>query len=228
MFTEVLPYSQKVYEALSFLALAEAATGEPVSWDPDQPFFPLDPEDKERAAALLAPLGERPIVAIHPGASMPQRHWGADRYATLAQKIAEAGHPVVILGGPTDGRAASAIADALAEYPHVNLAGRCGLSVAAAVVAQAAVYVSADTGVLHLAYGVGTPTVHLFGSGVLEKWGPPGRRFHTIESGVVCSPCTRYGYTPPCNQGLVCMRQITPEKVFAAVAQQLRAVDTAR
>jgi ADP-heptose:LPS heptosyltransferase len=103
----------------------------------------------------------------------------------------------------------------------VILAGKSTLAQAAAIVAQVDVYVSADTGVLHLAYAVGTRTVHLFGPGVLSKWGPPGHRFRSIAADAPCSPCTVYGYTPPCNQGNVCMLRIEPERVVREVLEQL-------
>ncbi len=223
MLTDPVPYDVTLYEARSFLELARVATGREPSWDPDAPFYPVAPAD---AAWVRERLGDlpRPRVAIHPGASIPQRRWPPSRYGRVARELAEEGVAIVVLGGPTDGRAARRIARDLAGYPHVNLAGASTLGQAAAVVAEVDVYVSADTGVLHLAYGVGTRTVHLFGPGVLSKWGPPGRRFRVVRAkDVTCSPCTRYGYTPPCAQGLACMDRITPEMVLAAVREQLAA-----
>ena len=131
------------------------------------------------------------------------------------------GRAVVLLGGPSDEKAARRISEQLGDHLHINLAGRSSLQQAAAVVARCKAYVSADTGLLHLAYGVGTPTVHLFGPGVLSKWGPPGQRFHTVAHATPCSPCTIYGYTPPCCQGLRCMLGITPDQVHAALEREL-------
>ncbi len=226
--SELVPYSQEVYEARAFLDLAQAATGREVRFDPDRPFFLLPEEAVEYAEQTLASFAGRAMVAIHPGASIPERRWGAGRYAALARRLAEKEVAIIILGGPSDLRAAAKIRDALTGWPFVDLAGRCSLVQAAALVERAWVYISADTGVLHLAYGVGTPTVHLFGPGVLSKWGPPGRRFITVESPVPCSPCTRYGYTPPCNQGRLCMERITPDAVFDAVWSQLERAEESR
>ncbi len=223
MLTDTVPYDLDLYEVRSFLELARAATGRTPSWDPDAPFYPVAPAAAARAREWLAGL-PRPRVAVHPGASIPQRRWPPSRYAEVARRLAGEGVAIVVLGGPADGRAARRIARELGGLPHVNLAGRCTLGEAAAVVAEVDVYVSADTGVLHLAYGVGTRTVHLFGPGVLSKWGPPGRRFRVVRAdGVPCSPCTRYGYTPPCAQGLACMDRITPGMVLGAVREQLAA-----
>lgn len=223
LLTDSLPYDQDLYEVHSFLTLARAATGQAPDWDPEQPFYPIGPEAREFAAAALRPLAGRTLVAIHPGASIPERRWPAERYAALAETLAASGLGLVILGGRTDRAAAEVIENALHGKAFVNLAGRTTLAQAAAVTASVAVYVSADTGVLHLAYAVGAPSVHLFGPGVLTKWGPPGRRFTTIDAHVPCSPCTIYGYTPPCCQGMICMLGITPEGVRDAVLAQLRA-----
>ncbi|RMG44195.1 MAG: glycosyltransferase family 9 protein [Acidobacteria bacterium] len=221
LLTTGVPYDQELYEVYSFLELAERATGEPAPFDPDSPFLVPDAASARFAEERLRPLADLPRVAIHPGASIPERRWPPERYGEVARMLAERGIGIVILGGPKDGPAAAVIARAVSDRPHINLSGQCTLPQAAAVVARVAVYLSADSGVLHLAYAVGTPTVHLFGPGVSSKWGPPGSRFRIIESGVPCSPCTRFGFTPPCCQGLRCMLDITPQRVFTAVMEQL-------
>jgi lipopolysaccharide heptosyltransferase II len=221
LFTDVAAYSQSLYEVRCFLELGRIATGLLPEWDPERPFYPVPPAAARFAVQELGQLADRRIVAIHPGASIPERRWGAERYARLARLLAEREVGIVIVGGPTDVAAAADIAAVLGRDQYVNLAGRCSLVQAAAVVERVGVYVSADSGVLHLAYGVGTPTVHLFGPGVLSKWGPPGSRFVSVKKPVPCSPCTRYGYTPPCCQGLVCMRGIEVGRVFEEVWAQL-------
>lgn len=221
LLTEGVPYDEAIYEVHSFLDLAARATGREARWNPEKPFYAVPAEALAQAREWLAPLEGGPRVVIHPGASIPERRWPPERYAELALMLAREGVGIVVLGGPGDGPAASVIAGALSHHRHVNLATRCRLAEAAAVVSLSDVYVSADTGVLHLAYAVGTPTVHLFGPGVHSKWGPQGQKFLTVRNDAPCSPCTRYGYTPPCNQGLICMRRITAAEVARAVRLQL-------
>jgi ADP-heptose:LPS heptosyltransferase len=103
----------------------------------------------------------------------------------------------------------------------VDLTGRTNLGQTAGLVQRAGLYVSADTGVLHIAYGVGTPTVHMFGSGIQEKWAPRGRRYVVINKGLPCSPCTRYGYTPPCPYRAACMDAITVDDVVCGIEEVL-------
>jgi ADP-heptose:LPS heptosyltransferase len=71
-------------------------------------------------------------------------------------------------------------------------------------------------------HGVGTPTVHMFGSGIMEKWAPQGRRYVVVHKDLPCSPCTRYGSTPPCPYGVACMQAIQVEDVIAAIEEVLR------
>ncbi len=222
LLTEPLPYDQSIYEVRSFLDLARQATGRQASWDPERSFLPLAPDSLRFADEVLAPLGARAIVAIHPGASIPERRWPPERYADVAASLADRGVGIVVLGGREDVKAARTLMERLNGRPAVNVAGRSSLAQAAAIISKADVYLSADTGVLHLAYGVGTRTVHLFGPGVLSKWGPPGQRFRSVAVPVPCSPCTIYGFTPPCNQGEICMLRIEPARVAGEVLAQLR------
>ena len=223
LLTTAVPYSQETYEARSFLDLARAATGAEPAWDPEAPFFPLRDEERAFAARTLAPLGDRPLVVVHPGASIPERRWPAERYGFVAAGLADDGAAIAIVGGASDRAAGRTIAAALGGRPHVDLCGATTLREAAAVIARAAVYVSADTGLLHLAYALGVPSVHLFGPGVLAKWGPPGKRYVSVREPTPCSPCTTYGYTPPCCQGMACMLGIAPERVLAAARARLAA-----
>ncbi len=225
LFTQVVPYDQQRYETLLFLELGRAATGGMPSWDPNLPFYELQDEAIEFATRTLAPLGGRALVTIHPGASIPERRWPVDRYADLARLLIEDGFAIVVIGSKADRQSARIMAEGADPRSILDLTGRTTLPQAAAVIAQTSVYVSADTGPLHLAYAVGIPTVHLFGAGVLQKWGPPGRRFRSIAAAVPCSPCTVYGYTPPCVQGLACMLRITAADVREAVLEVTKATE---
>jgi ADP-heptose:LPS heptosyltransferase len=82
---------------------------------------------------------------------------------------------------------------------------------------------SGDSGVLHIAMGLGVPTVSLFGPGRAGKWAPRGERHIVINKGLSCSPCTTFGTTPPCPISAQCLNDITVDEVFNAVAVLLTA-----
>jgi ADP-heptose:LPS heptosyltransferase len=105
----------------------------------------------------------------------------------------------------------------------LNLAGRTSLAESAAIIDRSALLLSGDSGVLHIAVGLGKPTVSLFGPGRSEKWAPRGDRHIVINRHLPCSPCTTYGTTPPCPHNAQCMRDITVEEVANSVMMLLTA-----
>ena len=83
--------------------------------------------------------------------------------------------------------------------------------------------IGTDAGLMHLAYGVGTPVVALFGAGIEAKWAPRGQRARIINRRVPCSPCTRFGYTPRCPYQVRCLTEISAEEVRQAAQSILDA-----
>ena len=230
LFTHRVRYSDQVYEVRSFLSLAREITGREIPFDPERPFFPLAEEHRAWARELLGRSGDAthgadPVAVVSPGASMPQRLWDPLRYRQLVEWLIAQGMRVVVIGGAADIETARRVADGFDPARVINLAGRASLARTAAVIEAADLYVSSDTGPLHIAYGVGTPTVHLFGSGILEKWAPAGSRYRAVHKALPCSPCTRYGYTPPCPYGVECMRRIEVDDVIERAREVLAGAD---
>ena len=128
--------------------------------------------------------------------------------------LAALGVAVVVVGGGDDKGQGEVI---VACGTGLNLAGRTSLSETAAVIQKSALLLSGDSGVLHIAVGLGVPTVSLFGPGRARKWAPRGERHMVINKGLPCSPCTTFGTTPPCPIAAQCMNDITVDEVFNAV-----------
>ena len=221
LYTHRVRYSEQVYEVLSFCNLAAALIGEPIEFDRDQPFLEVGSQWQEWAADMLGDYGDRPVAVIVPGASTEHKYWAPSRYAEVARWLVRRGFLVVLLGGNDTIKTARGISADLSAKDVLNLAGQSSLPQTAGLVQRASLYVSSDTGALHIAYGVGTPTVHMFGSGILEKWAPPGHRYVVVSKDLPCSPCTRYGYTPPCPYDAACMDAITVADVIAAIEEVL-------
>ena len=221
LFTHRVHYSDQIYEVHSFLSLFRALTGKEKSFDPEQPFFPIAEEHLAWARSLLANGTGSHLAVVLPGASTPLKRWAPERYRRVVQWLVEQGLRVAIIGGATDVEAALQVTEGLDPNRVINLAGNTNLPRTAAVIALADVYVSSDTGPLHIAYGVGTPTVHMFGSGILEKWAPAGSRYRAVHKALPCSPCTRYGYTPPCPYDVECMKQIEVDDVIPKLIEAL-------
>lgn len=217
LFHHAIPYSHDDYEADSFLHLLAPLeiTPPPTS---STPFLSVPTAAEARATHLLAPLTGNPFITIFPGASIPERRWGGERFADVASRLARQGYGIVVVGGKEDAAAGATICQASGG---LNLAARTSLAETAAILAQSALLVSGDSGVLHLAVGVGTPTVSLFGPGIAKKWAPHGPRHRVINQEFPCSPCTRFGYTAHCPRQAACLRQITPAMVTEAALSLL-------
>jgi ADP-heptose:LPS heptosyltransferase len=161
-------------------------------------------------------------VVLFPGASVPERRWGTEKFIELGRRLINDGHFIIICGGDADKKAAQTIASSLGERV-LNLTGCLSLTQTTAILSEAGLLVTSDSGLMHLAYAVGTPTISLFGAGIEEKWAPRGAKHHVLNKRLPCSPCTRFGYTPPCPYDVECLKRVTVEEVCAAVHKILPA-----
>jgi lipopolysaccharide heptosyltransferase II len=215
--THSVPYSEETYEIDSFLGLAEAVLGSVYEFDPNRPFIDVKPAAQFWAEETVKAAGQRPVVVVAPGASGFSRIWPLARYAELVRWLTSREYYVVLVGGQDGVDAARDIATDINSETVLNLTGKTSVAQSAAVLQQSRLSVSADTGVMHLAYAVGTPTVSIFGSGLHQKWGPPGRDHRIVRKGLPCSPCIRFGRLPPCPHNIACMRELSAADVIAAI-----------
>ncbi len=135
------------------------------------------------ALDLAVPAVPPPVTGaalVHPGAAFPGRRWPAERFAAVARELAAAGHDVRVTGGPAERDLACAVARGAGLGEEAVLAGRTSTLELAATVAAAAVVVSGDTGVAHLATAYRRPSVLLFGPVSPALWGPPPRPQHVV------------------------------------------------
>ena len=223
LLTHATPYRQDDYEADSFLNLLT-----PLGIVPPKlsaPFLAVPESARQKSAELLAALGDKPFITIFPGASIPERRWGAERFARVAELLRQAGLGIVVIGGGEDREQGDIISGV---GKGLNLAGRTSLAESAAIIATSALLVSGDSGVLHMAVGVGTPTVALFGPGREKKWAPRGANHSVINKRLPCSPCTTFGTTPPCPDAARCMGEISVDEVADAALRLLAGAGVSR
>ncbi|WP_030489128.1 glycosyltransferase family 9 protein [Micromonospora chokoriensis] len=116
------------------------------------------------------------VTVLHPGSKIPAKRWPAERFAALARALTDQGHRVLLTGSADERALTARVADAAGLPPDAVLAGRTDLGALAALVANARLVVSGDTGVAHLATGYGTASVVLFGPVPPAHWGPPPDR----------------------------------------------------
>jgi ADP-heptose:LPS heptosyltransferase len=191
---------------------------------------------RQSAEVLLQESGigdSETLVLIVPGASTPARQWPHASLAALIEQTARA-HPdwrLALIGGPGDRASADAALGHLQEAQKARLLdfiGRTSLKETGALLLRADALVTMDTGPMHLAAAVGTPLIALFGPTSPERTGPApppptARRVKTPltlahKEGLECVPCL----SRTCARGdLACLARLSPERVLAAIEEQL-------
>lgn len=195
--------------------LGEASLDEPEGWD-----LRLTPAEHARATEALAPLAERPFLAISIGTKAQANEWGNGNWHELLSRIATLypGYGLVICGaaeeaGPSDEVAAGW--RALSAHPPLNLCGALTPRQSAAVFARAAVFIGHDSGPGHLASAVQTPCVSIFsGRNQPGIWFPYGKRNRVLYHSVDCQGCQLIVCI---EQKKKCILSITVDEVLAEV-----------
>ena len=174
------------------------------------------------AAEMVAALAPEPRFALLvPGASCPSRRYPADRFGTAAAMVADAGLPVLVAGTAAEAGLVDDVVRAAAS-PGVRALPAAGLPVLAALVAQAAVALTNNSGGLHLADAVGTPVVVTYaGTERLGDVAPRSVQSVLLQVPVPCSPCRQLA----CPFHLECL-DVAPVRL-ARAALQLAAPDSA-
>ena len=179
-------------------------------------------ERRERARARLAGLGaglNKPLVILNPGAAFgPAKRWPASGFAALGRLFQErTNSALAITGAPEDAAAAGAIASALSEKP-IDLTGKTTLGELLEVISQAAVFVTNDTGPMHIANALRVPVVGLFGPTdprVTAPFHPPATIIKKED--IPCWPC----FNRECPFDHRCLLRISAAEVFEAAAAYL-------
>jgi ADP-heptose:LPS heptosyltransferase len=131
-------------------------------------------------ARPAAPSAAPGASVLHVGAFYGARRWPVERFAEVGAALQRRGHRVVVSAGGEERERAEAVARGAGLPDSAVLAGRLDLAGFAALIADARVVVSADTGAAHLASAYRRPSVVLFGPAPPEEWGPPASGPHIV------------------------------------------------
>jgi heptosyltransferase-2 len=182
----------------------------------------LAPGSREAVRAyLVRALPEhcgRPLLAVAPGATWPTKRWPVERFARVAQDVAEAYQGVVvILGSAEDTPLAQQLCQQL-SVPVLDGTGQFTLMQTAALLQQCRLLVSNDSGLMHMAVALKVPVVAIFGPTVAEFGFYPFRaQAEVVSTALSCRPCSTKG-SRRCPRGHhQCMLQVTEAQVVSAV-----------
>ena len=194
------------------LALPDGAPLPP-EWPVPQLVVSPDETDRWRQANGL---GTATAVALAPGSVGSSKRWGY--YAEAAQQLAQQGHDVWVIGGPGE----KALATEIVAKGGPRVRDLTGTDLRNGVLAMAAarVAISNDSGLMHVAAAIGTPTMGIFGPTSPYHWGPLNGLAATIQTktSVPCQPCHR----PVCTMNdHRCMTEIPAADVVAEARRVL-------
>jgi heptosyltransferase-1 len=179
---------------------------------------PLRPSEVAAAERELAPL-PRPWLAFAVGSRWVTKCWPPAHFAELANRTqATFGGTVVFVGSANDTPLSRETARSLCG-PFRDLTGKTSLPRLAALLAQVDVMVANDTGPLHLAAALGRPCIAPYTCTKTALHGPYGAAGGGVETAVACGG----SYLKRCPQGMICMSELTPGKLWNPLFEVLSA-----
>ncbi len=187
--------------------------------DPPEFHVSISDEDRRWARETLAET-RRPRLVLNVGARWLTKRWPPAHFAEVARRaVAERGAGLIAVGAPEDRPLVDALIAALGGLPCLDLCGATSLPRLAAIAAEADVFLSNDTGPLHLAAATQTRVVGVYTCTSPDRTGPYGLNAIAVRSCVWCAP----SYVKTCDR-LECMSELTPDRVWPAVDSQLSAI----
>ena len=173
---------------------------------------------------------KRPILGINPGATYGSaKRWFPERFAEVATWfVADTGGSVIIFGGKSEVDIADEIyKNIIPEFRKtdtlLNVAGQTTLRELISLISECDVFLTNDSGPLHLAYALRTPMVAIFGSTDPRLTGPPPAVESQYNAVVVapdipCSPC----FERSCKRNdMRCMYAVTSDDVYYGIKKVL-------
>jgi ADP-heptose:LPS heptosyltransferase len=221
-----IPFYYYQSEVLRYLEVARLIDAKTDDWEPSMNVLS---GDQEEIKGLLSFLDNKPFVVLHPFVLDIRRTWPVENYAPLADWLKEKNIEVVFTGSKDDCKGVEEIISMM-NHKAINASGLLSLGGLAAILMQATLVIAADTGPLHLARAVNTPTVGIYWAPNLINWGPLSRSIHrpVISWNMACPFCGiipnhPYPFLPQnnCTHNVSFVRDITVGAVKEAVEELL-------
>ena len=178
-------------------------------------------EESKNAKLILSKYGiteKDKIVGINPGAVFGSaKRWLPERYAELGIKLQKYnGSKIVIFGGPGEKVLGSYLSELMGN-DCANFCGETSLREAVALIGKCQLFITNDSGLMHVAAALDIPQIALFGSTDPVTTSPCSKKSQIIRVPVSCSPCLQ----PECRSDHRCMKNISVEMVYNAALKLL-------
>lgn len=212
---ETEPHDELVHEVDRQRSLV-ARPGVGLEPERPAPLLRIPASAASEARTLLQRLGvrrERPWVVVHPGASAASRRYPAASFTAVVSQLAALGWQVVLTGGEDERDLTREIVRGSRSSMVLDAAGELSFAGLAALLRDAPMLLSNNTGPVHIASAVGTPVVVLYAltNPQHTPWGVPSR---VLYHDVPCAFC----YSSVCPEGHhACLREVSPDAIVLAV-----------
>lgn len=199
---------EQEHEVLRYVRLMEFLGARPQGTHLE---FPLTDEDYGALSAAWPQWSDAgDYVCIHPGARLPSRRWPPERFALVADGLADKGLKIVLTGSDAERDIIDAVRASM-RAPSLDLSGRTTLGSLAALVSHARLVVCNDTGMSHVAAGVSAPSVVVSSGADPHRWAPLNSARHRfLYADAPCRPCAHV----VCPIGHPCALDVAAEQVL--------------
>jgi len=177
-------------------------------------------KESERILKKMGWEGSDRLVGISPGATYGSaKEWFPERYGELSERmVKDFGAHIFIFGSEEDEKVAAKMKEA-ARVPLMDLTGKTTLGQAIALISKCRLFITNDSGLMHVAAALGVPLVAIFGSTDPRRTGPLGTVSRVIHKAIPCAPC----FQKRCPEDRKCMDLISVEEVYEEVKKFWRA-----
>lgn len=218
LFTQTIAYPQHKHEVERNLAFLKPFTD---VYD-TQIVFPfhraIDTPIHQHLQSIAGENGT--VIGVHPGSVWATKRWPIEKYAVLIQQLAAQGNVVLVFGDTHDHAINKYLNEHVKQNEHIiNLIGKTTIQQLIAYLRYLSVYITNDSGPMHIAAALGIPVVAIFGPTTQSLgFAPYSDRAIVVEKNTIpCRPCGKHG--PRCcpQRHFACMEAIKVEDVVKAV-----------
>jgi heptosyltransferase-2 len=182
-------------------------------------FVPVHEQDMKSVERMLDEhhVGEHVmLVAVNPGASCPSKRWPSRYFAAVSDELAATAKARIVIVADAENRERARDVARTMKYEPVDLSGKTTVGELAALLTKCRLFISNDSGPVHIACAVGTPVISIFGRkdpGLSPKrWAPLSRQSRVFHEDVGCGTCLAHD----CRIGFKCLEAVSPSAVSEA------------
>jgi ADP-heptose:LPS heptosyltransferase len=224
-----IPYYYYQSEVIRFIEVAKLIGAEATSLEPE---IKVLEQDEEEISSLIHELVNKSYIVLQTGAVDKRRMWPPQNYPLLADALKQKNFEIIFIGSAEEKNAVDDIIEQM-KYPALNTCGMYSLGGLTALLSKATLVIGADTGPMHLARAVNTPTVGIYWAPNLINWGPLTRSIHrpVVSWNMACPYCgiipnDPYPFKPQtnCTHEVSFVRDVTVQQVLDEAEELLPAV----